>query len=237
MDFILTELVGSSPLVSATEEQLDLPRHHFDPVTLHEVFDDVPAAQAYLAELADRPDRDTPEVLAVRVPLMRALAPEADDPDAELAEAERLGWLALRLNGGPEDDAAAAHSNASDVPLGAVPSLLRLAHVLQWRHRFSEADLLFGLALEAAHYYGEHAASIEHATRLEYLALQHWGTCRYDQALEVHADQARPYLGEALALFERALELRVEADPGSEQVAATRQAIRAARDRLVELGA
>jgi tetratricopeptide (TPR) repeat protein len=216
---------------------LDLPRHHFDPVTLHEVFDDVPAAQAYLAELAERPDRDTPDVLAVRVPLTRALAVEADDPDRELAEAERIGWLAVRLNGGPGDDAAAAHSNASDVPLGAVPSLMRLAHVLQWRHRFSEADLLFGLALEAAHHYGEHAASIEHAHRLEYLALQHWGACRYDQALEVHADQARPYLGEALALFERALELRIEAGAGPEQVAATRQAIRAARDRLAELGA
>ncbi|MDR7381885.1 hypothetical protein [Promicromonospora iranensis] len=216
---------------------MDLPRHHVDPVTLHEVFDDVPAAQAYRAELARRPDRDTPDVLAVRVPLTRALAVEADDPERELAEAERLGWLAVRMNGGPGDDAAAAHSNASDVPLGAVPSLLRLAHVLQWRHRFSEADLLFGLALEAAHYYGEHAASIEHAHRLEYLALQHWGTCRYDQALEVHADQARPFLGEALALFERALELRVEAGAGSEQVAVTRQAVRAARDRLAELGA
>ncbi|WP_275002570.1 hypothetical protein [Promicromonospora iranensis] len=216
---------------------MDLPRHHFDPVTLHEVFDDGPAAQAFLAELAERSDRDTPDVLAVRVPLTRALAAEADDPDRELAEAERLGWLAVRLNGGPSDDAAAAHSNASDVPLGAVPSLMRLAHVLQWRHRFSEADLLFGLALEAAHYYGEHAASIEHAHRLEYLALQHWGTCRYDQALEVHADQARPYLGEALALFERALELRIEAGAGPEQVAATRQAVRAAHDRLAELGA
>ncbi|GAA4693203.1 hypothetical protein APR04_002224 [Promicromonospora umidemergens] len=233
----LPELVDSSLLVFATEEQLDLPRHHFDPVTLHEVLDDVPVAQAYRTELAGRPDRDTPDVLAVLVPLTRWLAPEADDPDSALAEAERLGWLAVRLNGGPGDDAAAAHSNASDVPLGSVPSLLRLAHVLQWRHRFPEADLLFGLALEAAHYYGEHAASIEHAHRLEYCALQHWGKCRYDQALEVHADQARPYLGEALALFERALELRVEAGAAPEHVAATREAISAARDRLAELGA
>lgn len=216
---------------------MDLPRHYFDPVTLHEVFDDVPAARAYRAELAESPERDEPATLAVRVPLTRVLAPEAGDPEAELAEAERLGWLAVRLNGGPHDDAAAAHSNASDVPLGAVPSLLRLAHVLQWRHRFAEADLLFGLALEAAHYYAEHAASIEHARRLEYLALQHWGKCRYHQALEVHADQARPYLGEALALFVRALEQRVEAGASPEQVASTRQAIRAARDRLAELGA
>jgi hypothetical protein len=216
---------------------VDLPAHYFDPVTLHEVFDDVPAARAYLAELAQGPGRDTPGTLAVRVPLTRALAPETNDPDAELAEAERLGWLAVRLSGGPDDDAAAAHSHASDVPLGSVPSLLRLAHVLQWRYRFTEADLLFGLALEAAHYHGEHAASIEHAHRLEHFALRHWGTCRYDQALAVHADQARPYLGEALALFERALELRVEAGVGPEQVEVTRQAIRAARDRLAELGA
>lgn len=216
---------------------MDLPRHYFDPVTLHEVFDDVPAARAYRAELAEGPERDAPDTLAVRVPLTRALAPEADHPDAELAEAERLGWLAVRRGGGPRDDAAAAHADASDVPLGAVAPLLRLAHVLQWRHRFSEADLLFGLALEAAHYHAEHAASIEHARRLEYFALQHWGTCRYDQALEVHVDQARPYLGEALALFERALELRVEVGVGSEQIAATRRAIQAARERLAELGA
>ena len=216
---------------------MDLPRHNFDPVTLHEVFDDVPAAQAYLVELAERPDGDAPGVLAVRVPLARALAPEADHPDAELAEAERLGWLAVRLVGGPDGDAAAAHAHAEEVPLGAVAPLLRLAHVLQWRHRFSEADLLFGLALEAAHHYGEHAASVEHAHRLEYFALQHWGKCRYDQALEVHADQARPFLGEALALFVRALEQRVEAGAPSDEVASTRQAVRAARARLAELGA
>lgn len=216
---------------------MDLPRYYFDPVTLHEVFDDVPAAQAYRAELAERPDGDAPGTLAVRVPLTRALAPEADDPEAQLAEAERLGWLAVRLAGGPADDAAAAHSHAEEVPLGAVAPLLRLAHVLQWRHRFSEADLLFGLALEAAHHYGEHAASIEHARRLECFALQHWGKCRYDQALEVHADRSRPYLGEALALFEQALELRVEAGARAEEVASTRLAIQAARDRLAELGA
>ena len=216
---------------------MDLPRHYYDPVTLHEVIDDVPAARAYLAELAGCPEREAPSTLAVRVPLTRALAVEADDPDTELAEAERLGWLAVRLQGGPARDAEAAHSHAADVPLGAVAPLLRLAHVLQWRHRFAEADLLFGLALEAAHHYGEHAASVEHAHRLEYLALLHWGRCRYDQALEVHVDQARPYLGEALALFERALELRVEAGVAAEQVEVTRQAIRAVRDRLVELGA
>ena len=216
---------------------MDLPRYSVDPITLHEVIDDVPAALTYLAELAEGPAADAPSTLAVRVPLTRVLALEADDPETELAEAERLGWLAVRLHGGPDDDATAAHAQASDVPLGAVPSLLRLAHVLQWRHRFSEADLLFGLALEVAHHYGEHAASVEHACRLEYLALERWGTCRYDQALEVHADQARPYLGEALALFVRALELRVEAGAAPGQVAATRQAEQAARDRLAELGA
>ncbi len=216
---------------------MDLPAHYFDPVTLHEVFDNVPAAQAYLAELADSPDSDAPGTLAVRVPLMRALAPEADDPESELAEAERLGWLAVGLNGGPGDDAAAAHSHAAEVPLGAVAPLLRLGHVLQWRHRFSEADLLFGLALEAAHYHEEHAASIEHARRLEFFALQHWGKCRYDQALEVHVGQARPFLGEALALFVRALEQRVEVNASSDEIATTRQAVRAARDRLAELGA
>lgn len=233
----LSELVDSSPLVLAAEEQLDLPRHHFDPVTLHEVFDDVPAAQAYRAELAGRPDGDAPAVLAVRVPLTRALAPEADDPDTELAEAERLGWLAVRQAGGPGDEVKAAHSHAEEVPLGAVAPLLRLAHVLQWRHRFSEADLLFGLALEAAHHYGDYSASVEHARRLECFALQHWGKCRYDQALEAHADQARPFLGEALALFVQALDLRVEAGVAPDQVASTRQAIQATRDRLAELGA
>ncbi|WP_020018158.1 hypothetical protein [Promicromonospora sukumoe] len=216
---------------------MDLPTHYLDPVTLHEVFDDVPAAQAYLAELARDPARDEPAALAVRVPLTRALAAEADEPEAELAEAERLGWLAVGLAGGPADDAAAAHSHAADVPLGAVAPLLRLAHVLQWRHRFSEADLLFGLALEAAHYYGEHAASIEHARKLEFRALQDWGRCRYDQALEVHADQARPYLGEALALFVRALEQRVDVAATPAEVATVRLAERAARDRLAELGA
>ncbi|WP_036966866.1 hypothetical protein, partial [Promicromonospora kroppenstedtii] len=91
--------------------------------------------------------------------------------------------------------------------------------VLQWRHRFSEADLLFGLALEAARHHGEHAASIEHARKLEFRALQDWGRCRYDQALEVHADQARPYLGEALALFVRVLEQRVDVAASPAEVA------------------
>ncbi|MFI2485421.1 hypothetical protein ACH47X_00860 [Promicromonospora kroppenstedtii] len=216
---------------------MDLPTHYLDPITLHEVFDDVPAAQAYLAELARGPARDEPATLAVRVPLTRALAAEADEPEAELAEAERLGWLAVDLAGGPADDAAAAHSHAADVPLGAVAPLLRLAHVLQWRHRFSEADLLFGLALEAARHHGEHAASIEHARKLEFRALQDWGRCRYDQALEVHADQARPYLGEALALFVRALEQRVDVAASPAEVATVRLAEQAARDRLAELGA
>ena len=216
---------------------MDLPTHYLDPVTLHEVFDDVPAAQVYLAELARDPACDEPATLAVRVPLTRALAAETDEPEAELAEAERLGWLAVDLAGGPADDAAAAHSHAADVPLGAVAPLLRLAHVLQWRHRFSEADLLFGLALEAAHYYGEHAASVEHARKLEFQALQDWGRCRYDQALEVHADQARPYLGEALALFVRALEQRVDVAASPTEVATVRLAEQAARDRLAELGA
>jgi len=216
---------------------VDLPRHYYDPVTLHEVFDDVPAAREHLAELAERPDRDAPGTLAVRVPLARALAPETDDPDAALDEAEHLGWLAVRLAGGPADGPDAAHAYAPDVPLGAVAPLLRLAHVLQWRHRFSEADLLFGLSLEAAHHYAEHAASVEHARRLEYSALLHWGLCRYEQALEVHADQARPFLGEALALFERALQLRVEAGVTRDQVAFTRQGIGATHDRLAELGA
>lgn len=216
---------------------MELPAHDFDPLTLHEVFDNVRAARAYLADLTEGPDGGTPEALAVRVPLTRALAPQADDPEAELAEAERLGWLAVGLAGGPVDDAAAAHAHAVEVPLAAVVPLLRLAHVLQWRHRFSEADLLFGLALEATRYHGEHVASVEHARRLEFFALQHWGRCRYDQALEVHADQARPFLGEALALFVRALEQRVEAAASADDIRATRQAARAARDRLAELGA
>lgn len=42
-----------------------------------------------------RPGHD-PGTLAVRVPLTRALALEVDHPDSELAEAERLGWLAVR---------------------------------------------------------------------------------------------------------------------------------------------
>ncbi|WP_423462020.1 hypothetical protein ACO229_15300 [Promicromonospora sp. MS192] len=216
---------------------MELPPHYVDPVTLHEVLDDVPAARAYLADLAAGAASDEPTVLAVRVPLLRVLAPEADDPDAQLAEAERLGWLAVGLAGGPAGDAAAAHAPAHEVPLGAVAPLLRLAHVLQWRHRFSEADLLFGLALEATRYHGEHAASVEHARRLECRTLYHWGRCRYEQALEVHVEQARPYLGEALALFVRALELRVDVAASPEEVATVRQAIQAARDRLAELGA
>lgn len=216
---------------------MELPAHYVDPVSLHEVFDDVPAARAYLDELAGRPSGDDPDVLAVQVPLLRVLAPEADDPEEHLAEAERLGWHAVNLAGGPADDTAAAHANADEVPLGAVAPLLRLAHVLQWRHRFAEADLLFGLALEATRYHGEHTASVERARRLEYRTLHDWGRCRYEQALEVHADQARPYLGEALALFERALELRVEVGAVPHEVEAVRRAARAARDRLAELGA
>ena len=79
---------------------MDLPPHDFDPVTLHEVFDDVDGALAYRAELADLPDAEAPETLAVRVPLLRVLSAAADDPDAELAEAERLGWLGVALAGG-----------------------------------------------------------------------------------------------------------------------------------------
>lgn len=213
---------------------VELPAHHVDPVSLHEVVHDVPAARALLAELA-RDGGD--ELLAARVDLLRALAPDSDDPDAQLTEAERLGWRAVGLAGGPADEVAAAHAHADEVPLGAVAPVLRLAHVLQRRHRFAEADLLFGLALEATRYHGEHAASIEHARRLEFRTLYHWGLCRYEQALDVHAEQARPYLGEALALFVRAGELRVEAQATAQEVERVRRAVQAARDRLAELGA
>lgn len=206
----MTGAVGSS-VVSTS--------FRFDPVTLCEVPDDVPAARARLAALAAGPDRDDPAVLAERVPLARMLG--------DLDEAERLGAAALRLAGGPADPAAAVETGADDLPRAAVGPLLRYAHVLQWQERFDEADLLFGLALEAARHHGTRG--------LEAFALQHWGKCRYDRALSVHADDARPYLDEALALFERAHALRTAPgeDPGL--AASSALAAAAARDRLAEL--
>jgi tetratricopeptide (TPR) repeat protein len=108
---------------------------------------------------------------------------------------------------------ALAHAEATGELRRVAIAQARLAHVLQWRGEFEEADRLFALA-----------NSTELPDRLRATMHQHAGKCAYDQGRYI----------EACNHFERALDLRKEEDP--ELIAQTELALDAVFRRVAEKG-
>jgi tetratricopeptide (TPR) repeat protein len=108
---------------------------------------------------------------------------------------------------------ALAHAEATGELRRIAIAQARLAHVLQWREEYEEADRLFALA-----------NSTELPDRLRATMHQHAGKCAYDQGRYM----------EACNNFEQALELRKEEDP--ELIAQTELALDAVFRRVAEKG-
>jgi tetratricopeptide (TPR) repeat protein len=186
--------------------------YRIDDVTLRDVPDDVAAAWARVRELEAQDDAGGGE----RVVWLRMLG--------ELDAAEELGWALLVRAGGPPDVEAARRR--PHVPLGALGHAIRLGHVLQWQGRFADAEQLFEAAIASADSLAaasppgspEHAA----ATAMTAFGRQHFGKSRFDEGRDA----------EALGLFEQALEIRLANGAPADQLASSRQAIAATRQRL-----
>jgi tetratricopeptide (TPR) repeat protein len=172
----------------------------FDPQTLREVVEGDDADElrrirdlltAKLAAVVD--DGARARLLSLRAVVSRCLG----DLDDALAD----GKLAL------------AHAEATGALRRIAIAQARLAHVLQWRGEFAEADRLFTLA-----------NSTELPDRLRGSIHQHTGKCAYDQGRYI----------EACNHFERALELRKVEDP--ELIASTELALDAVFRRVAEGG-
>jgi DNA-binding SARP family transcriptional activator/tetratricopeptide (TPR) repeat protein len=152
---------------------------------------DEAAAVAYLAALAGRNDLPA---RGQRVATLRALG--------RLNEAEQEGRDAYDL------------AVRTGTPRQQVAALLRLAHVMQYRTRWRDADAMFAEALARAR-------ELDDPLMLAF-AHQHAG--------RNHVDQGRH--DEAVAAFRAALELREAHDAPQDQLESSRGAIRAARQRL-----
>jgi hypothetical protein len=172
----------------------------FDPDTLREQIEGDEVTQltdireqltAKLNKVEDNPTRA--RLLSLRAVVSRILG--------DLPKAFADGKLAL------------AHAEATGELRRIAIAQARLAHVLQWREEFEEADRLFTLA-----------NSSELPDRLRATMHQHSGRCAYDQGRYM----------EACNHFERALDLRKEEDP--ELIAQTELALDAVFRRVAEKG-
>jgi tetratricopeptide (TPR) repeat protein len=172
----------------------------FDPDTLREQIegDEVGELQeirdlltAKLNTVEDNPSRA--RLLSLRAVVSRILN--------DLPKAFADGKLAL------------AHAEATGELRRIAIAQARLAHVLQWREEFEEADRLF-----------TQANSSELPDRLRATMHQHTGKCAYDQGRYM----------EACNHFELALDLRKEEDP--ELIAQTELALDAVFRRVAEKG-
>ena len=172
----------------------------FDPDTLREQIEGTEVDElneirdlltAKLNGVADNPTRA--RLLSLRAVVSRILN--------DLPKAFADGKLAL------------AHAEATGELRRIAIAQARLAHVLQWREEFEEADRLFTLA-----------NSSELPDRLRATMHQHAGKCAYDQGRYM----------EACNHFERALDLRKEEDP--ELIAQTELALDAVFRRVAEKG-
>jgi tetratricopeptide (TPR) repeat protein len=145
----------------------------FDPESLHEVYPDLAAVQARIAQL--RADiRDAPD---------------------EIAELMARGELVTLLRGTGQLDEALNEANAAvdraeiaGRPAQQHTARIRLAHVHQWRGEFGESNLLFTELL---------AVSTQFGPVIEAFTHQHAGKNDYDQG---HWADAREHFARALAI-------------------------------------
>ncbi|MGV2952754.1 tetratricopeptide repeat protein [Glutamicibacter sp. AGC46] len=184
---------------SPTEESRKA-RYIIDPVSLREVVSNEAAVESRIEELENIGEPGDAE----RISWLRMLG--------RLQEAEELGWITLVKSGGMTDN----RQIVTPLPFQAVAGALRLAHVLHWQKRYSQADRLFTAALESAQSEIDNSEMNPVAARsLAAFAWQHLGKLHFDQG----------QFADALQSFESALVLRQELKSPEDQLASTRQAI------------
>lgn len=177
-----------------------------DEETLRDRPADESAARARITELeAIGPDGDLE-----RVPLLRMLG--------ELDQAETLGWQVLERQGGPGSKDALMMTGV--LPIEAVASAIRLAHVLHWKEDYQAADNLYSAALRSLD--NARMNDDDRVPSLEAFTHQHLGKMRFDQG-KVAIAQLH---------FEQALRIREEEGAPEDQLASSRQALAVARSLL-----
>jgi hypothetical protein len=182
------------------EQRLAAFRWRFDPDTLREVFE--PDETAALTEIRDQ--------LGAKVDTTGEPGPRARLLSLRALVSRLLGDLDRALADGR---VALTHAEATGELRRVAIAQARLAHILQWRGDYAEADRLFTLA-----------NSTELPDRLRATMNQHAGKCAYDQGRYI----------EACNHFERALDLRKDEDP--EMIASTELALDAVFRRVAERG-
>lgn len=185
--------------ISPTEESPKA-RYTIDPVSLREVVSNAAAVESRILDLESIGESGDAE----RISWLRILG--------RLHEAEELGWITLARAGGAVDN----RHIVTPLPFQAVAAALRLAHVLHWQKRYSQAAGLFmaGLAAAQSAIKNSDFDSVT-ARSLAAFAWQHLGKLYFDQG-RFH---------DALESFESALVLRLELQSPEDQVASSRQAI------------
>lgn len=193
---------------SPTEESLKA-RYVIDPVSLREVVRNKAAVESRLEELENIGEPGDAE----RIAWLRILG--------RLQEAEELGWITLVKSGGETD----TRQIVTPLPFQAVAGALRLAHVMHWQKKYSQADQLFTVALESAQSEIDNSEMNPVVARtLAAFAWQHLGKLHFDQG----------QFADALRSFESALVLRQELQSPEDQLSSTRQAIRTAEACLAQ---
>lgn len=178
--------------------------------------------------LRDRP-ADEREARA-RVAELEGLGPEGDKERVsllrmlgDLDQAEALGWQVVEADGGPASKEELVMTGV--LPLEAVASAVRLAHVLHWKEDYSAADDLFSAALRSLE--NARMNDDDRVPELEAFTHQHLGKMRFDQ------DRAPT----AKLHFEQALMIREEIGAPEDQLESSRQALRVVRQRIDDAGA
>jgi tetratricopeptide (TPR) repeat protein len=149
----------------------------FDPETLRELVDDPDQLWSVRDRLTDKVEYVERDAVRARLLSLRAVVSRV------------LGDLAAAVDDGRE---ALGHAEATGELRRIAIARARLAHVLQWRGEFEEADRLYA-----------EADSVELPDRLRAEVREHAGRSAFDQGR---------YL-EAFNAFEEALDLRKGADP------------------------
>jgi hypothetical protein len=172
----------------------------FDPDTLREVVEgeEIEELREIRDQLTDKVNAISDNPARARLLSLRAVVSRI------------LGDLHKALSDGK---LALAHAEATGELRRIAIAQARLAHVLQWREEYDEADRLFTLA-----------NSTELPDRLRATMHQHAGKCAYDQGRFI----------EACNHFELALQLRKEEDP--DLIAQTELALDALFRRVAERG-
>ncbi len=173
--------------------------YYIDDETLRDRPTDEAEARRRVAELEELGEEGDIE----RVSLLRMLG--------DLDEAEKLAWVVVERDGGPGSREAALMTGV--LPMEAVASSIRLAHVLHWKEDYQAASDLYSACLrsiENARMHGD-----ERVPKLEAFTHQHLGKLRFDEGK----------VPTALLHFEQALKIREEIGAPQDQIDSSRKAV------------